>query len=622
MDSAVTHASKGKVKEGVFATFIAGTGNELGGMFSSEAGGSNTPAKSINVPLAFEETPVVEWLDVKGKSISESDFIKYLKDTFPDEKFDSYDYKKDPKGLKAPDETTYSADHPVYRVTGDVKYKYFINQRMANGEWVDYFSVPVRSGFIFTNWKVTGKPVSPVTFSGGPDDPFDTRSWNVILDKELKKRNGAYITLVAAWTENPELARAKVDLQTQIDDIRQAGKNPDYVDDYVLGSVSSDAKLKELQELVSEAEVLLAGEEKKAEIDLSGMEGMQTEDTVEEGDGGKDAPVEIKFVLYDVEKMAAKKAKIAELLADEATRLAVQSNGGFVSTTASIGYPADGKYKYTSVTIAADGLYEIELWGASGGAVWSRNNKTALGGSGAYVKARLKLSKDDVLKFFVGGEGEGSAIYNPTTGHFTKNSTNYHLGKKGGLPNGGNGDKSYQLKNGNKYDKPDFAGGSGGGGSTDVRLLKKGYTEKKQGNIGPYADIYDSTLDKRILVAGGGGGAAQGREIKGSWPGMRGGNAGGPGYSTGGKQENRTLFSTSNKDGRGVNAVHNSSKTWEGPAGGGGGYYGGGAITVDADPASGGGGTSYITSDAEKDDQKNELSGSYGNGRASIKWIK
>ncbi|MDR3146861.1 MAG: hypothetical protein LBU00_00620, partial [Treponema sp.] len=213
-------------------------------------------------------------------------------------------------------------------------------------------------------------------------------------------------------------------------------------------------------------------------------------------------------------------------------------------------------------------------------------------------------------------------IYNPSAAHFTKNSTNYNLGKKGGLPNGGNGDKSFETYNGGRKETPTYAGGSGGGGSTDVRLLKKGYTEKKQGSIGAYDKVYDSTLGNRILVAGGGGGAAQGRFWNGSWPGIRGGNAGSVGYETGGVEAKDTLFSATDTTGKGLDAIHIDGGTWEGPAGGGGGYYGGGAVTNNLQVTSGGGGTSHITEDAEKEGRKNELSSSYGNGRATIKWIK
>jgi hypothetical protein len=270
--------------------------------------------------------------------------------------------------------------------------------------------------------------------------------------------------------------------------------------------------------------------------------------------------------------------------------------------------------------------------------------------------AEVKLKKGDVLKFFIGGAGGGSAVYDSVNNEFSKISEGYDKGKAGGKPNGGNGGTSFD--NSSKGATP---GASGGGGSTDVRLLKDGYGKTgggKQGhNLGElgstYSDVYDKTADKRILVAGGGGGAAQ-NTAQGpwnNWPGLTGGNPGESGKSTGSAEYTDLISGT--PGGKGADGCNGGSGNgYEGSGGGGGGYIGGGAATfVESNKivASGGGGsnfpsgpsdgisgdnTNFPSSDsdrsiknlltAEKDDKENDnyLSTFYGNGKATIKWIK
>ncbi len=104
----------------------------------------------------------------------------------------------------------------------------------------------------------------------------------------------------------------------------------------------------------------------------------------------------------------------------------------------------------------ADGTYRIELWGASGG-----NAGSYVGGKGSYTGGYITLKKNQVLYFYVGGQGNNS------TGGY----------------NGGaavaTGSENY---------------GASGGGATDVRLVS--------GNWNTF-----ESLKSRIMVAAGGGGA-------------------------------------------------------------------------------------------------------------------
>lgn len=125
----------------------------------------------------------------------------------------------------------------------------------------------------------------------------------------------------------------------------------------------------------------------------------------------------------------------------------------------------NGNYGYTgepkTVDITADGEYQFELYGASGGGNTTYNNP--VGGKGGYVKATVPLKKGDKVYIYVGGQGE-------TVTRGIDQEQNYVA--KGGYNGGGNGSGS---------------AGSGGGGASDIRLN-------------------GTAIGDRILVAGGGGG--------------------------------------------------------------------------------------------------------------------
>lgn len=268
-----------------------------------------------------------------------------------------------------------------------------------------------------------------------------------------------------------------------------------------------------------------------------------------------------------------------------------------------------GKESYEIISISEDdnlsqgiaydvpvtGKYFVQLWGASGGG----NN--SMSGKGGYTEGYFNLSAGDKLNFFIGGKGSISTSGVKATGGF----------------NGG-GDSGLSTSN--------FAGS--GGGATDVRLN-------------------GTTLSKRILVAGGGGGAGSLNDsvyycFGGSGGGTTGTScdkcnvySGGAGTSTaGGAKSTYTTNLTSNATAGtlgegGTGASYSDATSTYAAGGGGGGYYGGGG---GARYGSGGGGSGFcgiatdcFTLDGTnliKNPQTNKYEkGHTGNGYAIIKLI-
>jgi predicted RNA-binding protein with TRAM domain len=663
-DNLVGHAT-----EGVYATFIAKPGK-----FPKGTGVIN----ELNVALAYTPVPSA-WYYANGDEITgenaeakETAFLNalYEADKKADDEandnywlFTGYNYENDPLKLDKGRKSNYeesplevsgdrknSGPYPTFILSGSKQqYKYFIQQKLLNGERVNLFNDPVLASKIFTVWKV-GSTNSLISISQGEKDAFDTDEWSIILPAKLEVQDKPYITLLAKWIDNPEADAAKSGLQSSIDEVDGIINDPQYDDEYVIGAPidkDADNTLVKLQGLLTRAAELLEGEETEIEIR-----------NIEDGGKGDAGVIKAMVILYSTEEMKSVKDEIDEELRNSAVIEALKK--GLYPQQITIPYPA-GDYDYASVTIADDGDYEIELWGAPGGPVWSRNNRTAFGGRGGLVKAKLALKAGDVLKVFVGGAGVGSATYTNLSDEnagFTKSSSGrYSTGKAGGHPNGGNG--------GNAKGSGDntFAGGSGGGGSTDVRLFPFGSDvgpRQALGDWGGDTGVYITTLDKRILVAGGGGGAAQGHEIgtTDNWPGIRGGDAGEYGEitdnrklvtndSTPGQTSSSVKYmndSDGNENGRGDTGYHTGGN-WEGRGGGGGGYRGGIAATTGGQVASGGGGTNYIAPASIFTDGRtienllpeitpplisgaspneiygaNYLSPIYGNGKATIRW--
>lgn len=212
-------------------------------------------------------------------------------------------------------------------------------------------------------------------------------------------------------------------------------------------------------------------------------------------------------------------------------------------------------------TADVDGLYELEVYGASGG------NNIALGG---YSVGYVELKAGDTLYVCVGGKG--------ADGNTTSTS-----GTSGGYNGGGAGGGAYGT---------DYNGG-GGGGATHIATM-----------TGTLASIGSANLDKILIVAGGGGG--YGRQSVT--------HSGGGGLTTEDVVGTRSVYtiygSTQSASGTGTTTVNsgtfgqggngrkgsNNSYGTCGCGGGGGGLYGGSAMGKSGSNtnASGAGGSGYI----------------------------
>ncbi|MEI6766663.1 MAG: glycine-rich protein [Bacteroidota bacterium] len=204
----------------------------------------------------------------------------------------------------------------------------------------------------------------------------------------------------------------------------------------------------------------------------------------------------------------------------------------------------------------------IECWGGQGG---KNGNNQQFGGLGGYATGSHVVNPGDSLFIFVGQSGDN-----------------------GGFNGGGSCIGTY-------------AGGKGGGAS-DVRIGGK-------------------TLNDRIIVAGGGGGAAGYSGGYGGWQGGQGGNGGGsngdpgitntpygsggsPGgggtqtaggvYGTDGGNSGGCITGTASSFGLGGRAGGNTNDCGSGGSGGGGWYGGGGGGFGNCGGGGGGGGSSYI----------------------------
>ena len=265
------------------------------------------------------------------------------------------------------------------------------------------------------------------------------------------------------------------------------------------------------------------------------------------------------------------------------------------------------------------GSYLIELWGAEGG-TWGDQ---IYGGRGAYTKGILRLYSKTTLYFYIGEKGS------------------YITGKVGIAPatfnGGGLGRLVYSLGNLAHY-------GSSGGGATDVRTVKGANWSEKE------------SLESRIMVSAGGGGAqcqAGVGVFKGGYGGsLSGGNGAVSGNHAGitdtvGGYQNSTGSSGGKGDycsgTDGSLGIGGNGGNCYSTCGGGGGYYGGGGSGISCgNHQSGAGGSSYISGlhptdvkqlvfsrakmiagnqiITEPDGTKNE--GHAGNGFARITFIK
>ncbi|MDO4995767.1 MAG: glycine rich domain-containing protein [Bacilli bacterium] len=245
-------------------------------------------------------------------------------------------------------------------------------------------------------------------------------------------------------------------------------------------------------------------------------------------------------------------------------------------TTTVWNYEYSGTEQY--FIVPKTGKYKLEVWGASGGGV------DGYYGYGGYSRGTISLNKNQKLYLYVGGQGK-TGMDNP--------NANLSL-----ITGGWNGGGSAYLDKQFGY----YNTGSGGG-STDIRTIRADVTYQ---NYSYYTNDTTS-LNSRIIVAGGGGG--EGHDHTDGHPVSSGGHGGGyigvgvtsawedsHTHPLGGTQSSITFgygaspVMTSTTDH--LDAGNNSSFC---SGGGGGGYYGGEASIYQGCRNFGGaGGSGYI----------------------------
>ncbi|MFT8857868.1 glycine-rich protein [Bifidobacterium aquikefiri] len=225
-----------------------------------------------------------------------------------------------------------------------------------------------------------------------------------------------------------------------------------------------------------------------------------------------------------------------------------------------------------SFTAPRDGYYRLQAWGGRGG---NNNTTDRTGGSGAYSECEIYLTKGEVIYVYVGGKGSDTRTqYSP-----------------GGWNGGGSA-----VPNGGSYE-------NGGGGATDFRTVGGDWDAPL-------------SLNSRILVAAGGGGASEDGNCRGGYGGTLAGTTSKtsiPGYSTvcTAHESANVLAATQTKGGYGTTSNAALINRWgyfgyggckpgsNHPTGcisyyaggGGSGWYGGSAGAG----SGGGGGSSYIS---------------------------
>ena len=244
-------------------------------------------------------------------------------------------------------------------------------------------------------------------------------------------------------------------------------------------------------------------------------------------------------------------------------------------------FPYTGNY--VQFVIPQDGIYEFEVWGASGAAA-KVDSLVAEGGLGGHSKGYKKMKKDEVIYVYNGGSPKGTLS---------------------GANGGGNG---YNYASSKQY-------GAGGGGSTHVAT--KPYGLGTNSSSGPSYANRSSIL----IVAGGGGGGGidNGTAHKGGdGGGERGGN--GSGGALGGRQ---ISTGSSPSENFGMGDYYSSSSAAS--SGGGGGWFGG---NYGQYGQSGAGGSGYVdgvapfTHNGKYYPAETEAGVNEGNGRAFIRYVE
>ena len=209
----------------------------------------------------------------------------------------------------------------------------------------------------------------------------------------------------------------------------------------------------------------------------------------------------------------------------------------------------------------SNGIYLIQLWGASGGNGWfsSGGDRRCDGGKGAYTSGTIELTTDDTFYIYLGEKGQYGAA---------------GLGVKAPSFNGGGT---------GGYGGGDDNAGSGGG-STDIRLINGSWDDP-------------TSLASRIMVAAGGGG---GNCLNSSYRDITyrdGGALNTPSMTVAAWDTTCGVPSITQTSGNAFGKGRDSATNTQGHAsGGGGGGYFGGTYCSRGDFHSGGtGGTSYIS---------------------------
>lgn len=225
-------------------------------------------------------------------------------------------------------------------------------------------------------------------------------------------------------------------------------------------------------------------------------------------------------------------------------------------------------FTYTGIpqeyVIPETGVYKLETWGAQGGNVPNTFNVSSKGG---YAYGETTFTKGEKIYIFVGQQPTSSLTV-----------SQYNVG---GWNGGGNG-----------YNWDQWNRRSGGGGATDIRKVNGAWNNS-------------TSLNSRIIVAGGAGGTGANTDQYGTWHeysnnqniSFGGGLIGGTGYpfantggtsSRGGVNNSTYLTSAEKTTSAGILGRGGNSPSTRPYSGGGGGLYGGAA------DHQGAGGSSYI----------------------------
>ncbi len=273
-------------------------------------------------------------------------------------------------------------------------------------------------------------------------------------------------------------------------------------------------------------------------------------------------------------------------------------------TEAEYDFPYSGTYY--PFTIPATGIYEFELFGASGGSVTGTVDNvsvTANGGKGGHVKAYKKMRKGDQIYICNGGSGATYAGYNGGSSGYSYSSGQRHLG-------------------------------ASGGGATHI-AKEMGILGYQQSGNNVSKSLNYQYRENILLVAGGGGGGGismseavntsgtiNGGYTKGAHDGGHGGGdkgGDGSGGNLGGRQSSTGAAADTNF---GKAAQYSGSSTTY--SGGGGGWFGGNYGT---NGNSGAGGSGYVGGMPAFTYKKryfritNEAGKNEGNGYSYIRYV-